>query len=580
MPNTFELSEEKKRLLNQDGHLLVLGGPGSGKTTIALLKAEKLIEDGLNQHQKILFLSFARATIARVEEKAKGMLNPTNKKWLEINTYHGFIWGLLRSHGYLINNNSRLKLLTPPDAAARLASFSGDQDRDEEKLRLLNEEGLLHFDLFASSCALLLSRSEKLSSIICNKYPVVILDEFQDTHQDEWNFIQELGKRSTLIALADLEQRIYGFRGADPARVGQFIDTYNPEQFDFGNENHRSSGTDITQFGNDLLTGANRNKTYNNVRCIKYRFYNPPHIPLKTEIIGCIRRLKAENTESWSLAILVPTKNLMMTISDFLSQEQTFGTRRLPPIEHDVLLEMAGPSLAAVLIARLLGKESKPRSLIENCLIDLDAHIRGRSGNTAPARAKLQLSEAIRNYIETGAITGKNRKLLVSEITRIAQEVQELEFSGVPGDDWISVRRLLQNSASPEIKQIGEDARYLRLLRKGAILNSGLSDLWRANGNYEGASSLISNALIQEHFSATKTTWKGVHIMTMHAAKGKEFDEVIIYEGPGRYRDKIMRQGANDTDIDQARLALRVAVTRAMKNTAILTPTYDACSLL
>lgn len=557
---------------------MVLGGPGSGKTTIALLKAEKLITEGLGNHQKILFLSFARATISRVEEKAKGMLNPINKKWLEINTYHGFIWGLLRSHGYLIND-SRLKLLTPPEAGAILAPFT-NEDRDREKLRLLNEDGLLHFDLFAHTCAQLLTRSEKLSSIICKKYPVIILDEFQDTNGDEWSFIQELGKRSTLIALADLEQRIYGFRGADPARVGQYIDVYAPEQFDFGNENHRSFGTDITRFGNDLLTGANRNNTYNNVRCIQYRYYNPPHIPLKTEVISRIRKLSVENRESWSLAILVPTKNLMTTVSDFLSEEQTFGNRRLPIIGHDVLLEMAGPSLAAVLIARLIGKESLHDGLVKNCLADLDAHIRGRGGNTAPAQAKLQLSEAIRNYIETGNIRGKNRQLLIAEVTRIAEEVQEFRFSGIPGDDWILVRKLLQNSTSPEIKQVGEDARYLRLLRKGTVLNSGLSDLWRTNGSYNGASSLISNALIQEHFSSTITTWKGVHVMTMHAAKGKEFDEVIIYEGPSRYRDKILRQNANDRDTDQAKLALRVAVTRAMKNTTILTPSYDSCPLL
>jgi len=580
MSEIFELSDEKKQLLNQGGHLLVLGGPGSGKTTIALLKAEKIIEDGLGNHQKILFLSFARATIARVEEKAKGMLKSANKKWLEINTYHGFIWGLLRSHGYLINNNSRLQLLTPPEAGARLASFSNNEDRNREKLRLLNEEGLLHFDLFAQFCSRLLSRSEKLSSIICNKYPVVILDEFQDTNGDEWNFIQELGKRSTLIALADLEQRIYGFRGADPARIGQYIDTYNPEQFDFGNENHRSSGTDITQFGNDLLTGVNKTKIYNDVNCVQYPYYNPPHIPLKTEVLNCIRRLSAEDNKNWSLAILVPTKNLMTTVSDFLSEEQIFGTRRLPIIGHDVSLEMAGPSLAALLIARLLGKESSPNSLEENCLIDLDAHIRGRGGNTAPAQAKLQLSEAIRNYLETGRIRGRNRQLLVAEITRIAKEVQEMRFSGIPGDDWISVRRLLQNSTSSEVKQLGEDARYLRLLRRGAILNSGLSDFWRINGNYEGASSLISNALIQEHFSSTNAIWKGVNVMTMHAAKGKEFDEVIIYEGPSRYRDKILRQSANDRDTDQAKLALRVAVTRAMINTTILTPSYDVCPLL
>ena len=45
-------------------------------------------------------------------------------------------------------------------------------------------------------------------------YPVIILDEFQDTSADEWQLIQLLGTNSELIALADPEQRIYDFRGA------------------------------------------------------------------------------------------------------------------------------------------------------------------------------------------------------------------------------------------------------------------------------------------------------------------------------------------------------------------------------
>ena len=49
-------------------------------------------------------------------------------------------------------------------------------------------------------------------------YPIIILDEFQDTNDDEWNLIKILCKHSDLIALADPDQRIYDFRGADPAR--------------------------------------------------------------------------------------------------------------------------------------------------------------------------------------------------------------------------------------------------------------------------------------------------------------------------------------------------------------------------
>lgn len=66
--------------------------------------------------------------------------------------------------------------------------------------------------------------------------------------------------------------------------------------------------------------------------------------------------------------------------------------------------------------------------------------------------------------------------------------------------------------------------------------------------------------------------------MTIHKSKGKEFDEVIVYEGV--FQGRIVRSGASDRDVEQARLALRVGVTRAMQRVTILTPQAAPCPLL
>lgn len=576
------LSPDKTQLLDCDSPILVLGGPGSGKTTIALLKAGRDIRRGiLKTGQRILFLSFARATIARVEQQAGKVISGLERDRLEINTYHGFAWSLLRSHGYLLKGGNRIRLLPPPEAGSRLATFSGDEARLTEKRRLFQDERLLHFDLFAEMSADLLARSRVLSALISGAYPIVILDEFQDTNSDEWKLIQQLGRRSRLIALADADQRIYEFRGADPKRIGEFTQAYSPRSFDFGSENHRSNGTDIAAFGNDLLAATNRGKTYCDVTVTRYQVLkgNGLHCDLKLAVVASRQRLIASSRDNWSVAVLVPTGQLMLDVSAYLDSEQVFKTgRRLPSVSHEVALETAGPALAAVIIAGVLEGGSTSMEVAHRLIVDLCNHLKGRKGNEPPSQQQLNLADAMGGYADSGAIRGPKRKALADECLRIGTNRLAARLSGDPGEDWLTVRRLFETAVADALTQVGIDAKYLRLLHKGAVFRSRLGELWRTTAGYVGASSAVRDALLQEHFSTSTKEWRGVHVMTIHKSKGKEFDEVIVYEGS--HQGRIVRANASERDIAQARLALRVAVTRAMKRATILTPKNDVCGFL
>ena len=166
----LKLCEQRNSLLAAGSHLLVLGGPGSGKTTIALLKAATLIASGtLAPGQKILFLSFARATVARIVQESKVRVQREARSRIEINTYHGFAWEFIRGHGYLLTGHRVLRLLPPPDAAAKLAGIPRP-DRPAELQRLLAENGLLGFDLFAGLTANLLEQSPRLCRILADCY--------------------------------------------------------------------------------------------------------------------------------------------------------------------------------------------------------------------------------------------------------------------------------------------------------------------------------------------------------------------------------------------------------------------------
>ena len=364
-----ELSDKQKQVMDTQGNLLVLGGPGSGKTTVAILKAGKVLAHALQPSQKIIFLSFARPTVARIIEA----LNQTNeiadaeKQFIEINTYHAFFWRLIRSHGYLLGLPRKTSLLAPAAEAIALSTirngYAADskltvKERDEkkerelkERKRLAMEEGKICFDLFADLAAQILHGSQKIRDLICQAYPYIILDEFQDTDADQWTVVKALGQDSKIIALADPEQRIYEFIGADPERINHYRHEFHPSEFDLSDDNFRSAGTDITGFGNDILRGKLERKSYEGIKALTFPAnQNQACAALKGQVFQARKRLIEREQKDWSLAILVPTKRMTRTVSDYLRSTQP----KMPAIDHSAIVEVEAAILAAEIISFLL----------------------------------------------------------------------------------------------------------------------------------------------------------------------------------------------------------------------------------
>jgi DNA helicase II / ATP-dependent DNA helicase PcrA len=599
----IELTENQKNVLTAGSHLLVVGGPGSGKTTVSILKAAQVAENNLASEQKILFLSFARATVSRVWEALDESedVNQEIKKRIVVDTYHSFFWSIIKTHGYLLGLPRKLEILTPSAEAIALSSIRNDygakssltdkqkQEKEERenagRERLATEEGKVCFDLFSRYCASLLHSSTKIRELISKSYPYVILDEFQDTSSEQWSVVQGIGVNSTLLALADPEQRIFDFIGADPERLDHFREEFSPQEFDLSDANHRSSGTEISIFGNDILRGTFK-ESYSGIYFATFQGYkNPAYAALKGQVLQARKRLIDSGKDDWSLAVLVPTKRMMRVVSDNFREVQG----QMPTIRHQASIDMHGAILAAEMIAFLLQPEAPDdeKSFVEL----LCGFFQGKGGDN-PTKTDLGMSENI-NKAYAKVIKcreeGKNISAtsIMNNILDVYEAANNLPLTGNADDDWISIRKVLEDGDCKRLKLVAEEARNIRLLDRGTQLREALSQTWRDHGSYLDALEIVRQAFIQEHFATSVRPETGVIIMNMHKAKGKQFDEVIIFEGwPQIVRgdivsnpDRIVRSNSNDQDLTHYRQNFRVSVTRAKQRTTIMTPANDICVL-
>ena len=601
----MQLTEKQLEVMEADGHLLVTGGPGSGKTTVSILTAAHIAEHHLRPGQRVLFLSFARATVSRVVEaiEYEQKIPPVQRRRIDVETYHSFFWRILRAHGYLVGLPRRLSILAPPSEAIALSeirsgfparNLANDQKvakkaaEEAERTRLAAIEGRVCFDLFALYVGNILHGSERIRRLISTMYPVIILDEFQDTNAAQWRVVQALGVFCRQIALADPEQRIYDWIGADPERLDQFREAFTPREIDLSTDNHRNAGVEIAVFGNDLLTGRFRQKAYKGVAIDFFApFPGPAMTKLVTTTYAARQRLIKQGVIDWSLAILVPTKKMTRLVSDALRQPPA----RMAEVPHFAVIEMEAAILAAEIIAHLLQPAVDGRHFEQ--LVDLICNYFQGKGGDEPTQTALKEAASIRKAYEellTCQAAGKaiRKNSILVNVLAVYQQTRALVLTGDPDKDWRAMRRILEDGPCKRLKEVADESRNIRVLDRGTQLRQALSQGWRGNGGYLNALSITRQAFMREHFSTNAKAEIGVVVMNMHKAKGKQFDEVIIFEGwlvrrKGKILynpDRIVRFNSRDEIDDQARQNLRVSVTRSKRQTTILTPKGDPCVLL
>lgn len=268
---------QQRAVCHETGPMLVLAGPGSGKTTVLLCRISRLLERGLAKPQEILALTFSKAA---AEEMKSRFENLNGASGVSFGTFHSIFFRILRSrYGWnveqifqeeerrsILRNSIEAEKWDIPDLEEYISQFFSQLSLMNSELEQPNRftptgmpveefrklyrayEGYkerhekLDFDDMLTQCYQLLREDAAVREYWQRKYKFILVDEFQDVNQAQFACLQILAeKHQNLFVVGDDDQSIYAFRGARPDFLLRFPTLYPAAKKVTLNTNYRST---------------------------------------------------------------------------------------------------------------------------------------------------------------------------------------------------------------------------------------------------------------------------------------------------------------------------------------------------
>ena len=276
----IQLNEvQQQSVLHKDGPMLVLAGPGSGKTLVITQRVKQLIEVEQIPEEQILVITFTKAAALEMKERFLALCN-TNHTGVNFGTFHAVFFTILK-HAYHLNAGNIIKeevryqamkemihrlgleyedekefildLLSEislvKGSRINLANYYSTNCADEvfrklyqEYTRYLEREKLIDFDDMLVLCHELLTQRNDILLSWQKKFQYILIDEFQDINLIQYEIIKMLAKpQDNLFIVGDDDQSIYRFRGAKPEIMLNFPTDYPKCHKLTLNQNYRST---------------------------------------------------------------------------------------------------------------------------------------------------------------------------------------------------------------------------------------------------------------------------------------------------------------------------------------------------
>ena len=583
---------QKEAVAHFKGPCMVLAGPGSGKTLTIAKRIEYLIQTYEVRPEEILVITFTKYAANEMRQRFQRVMNTTSMP-VTFGTFHGIYYGILKwayhlNQDNILTEDERLELLKE---IAGKADWSGDEDliQNRDFLKELAEEignvknNLKDIDTYISRqygmgrfrfiyheyeerkqklrkidfedmivmCLKLFREYPEILKKWQKKYRFILVDEFQDINQAQYEVIRLLAApENNLFIVGDDDQSVYGFRGAKPGIMMEFKKDFPDAKQVVLNINYRSTA--------HIVNGALRVINHN-----RMRYPKEIRASRKADKTVHVQEVKDPSEEA---------HYILEHIRDALKEGKK-------PEEIAVLFRTSSD---AGIIAELFMEYQIPFRMKEH-LNNLYEHFIGQdiysyfrlSQREYDRRYFLQIMNRPNRFISRDSV--ENRRVSYESMRKFYCD-KEWMIDRIDQLEW-DMKMIENKSPYAAIQYLRKSVGYEEFLKEYAQyrqlnleeLKDILDEIQERAKEFRTIPEWFEHVENYKEMlkSQMKNQWgdEGVALLTMHGAKGLEFDTVYVMaanEGAIPYK-----KAKIDDEIEEERRLFYVAMTRAKRKLTI-----------
>lgn len=577
--------QQKEAVMHKDGPCLVIAGAGSGKTKVLTTRIAYLIDEGVPSYN-ILAITFTNKAAKEMKERLEAIV-PDNNTF--VGTFHSFGLRIVRENYMNLGLERNFTILDSDDVLTIIKKIMKDlgitkeecapsyirnrisfiknemlSDAEVDKyfntepervalkvyyeyLKVLKKNNSVDFDDLLSLPVKLFKENKEVLEHYQEKFKYILIDEYQDTNEVQYKLTKLLGSgHKNIFVVGDPDQSIYMFRGANYKNILNFEHDYLDTKVIALEENYRSTKM-ILDAANSVIKN-NKDRKEKNLRSNKMlgarlqilRSYDEKH-----EITLCIEEIKKllnEGYKASDIAIFYRTNGQARIV------EEMFIKANLPyKVIGSYYFYQRKEIKDLISYLRLISNHHDE--------ISLRRVINVPKRKIGPTTIKNIEIEANINGISMFDAINKGNELdfrnLILELTKDSEDLSLTELIDVVLDKSGMKREL------EEDKSLESELRLENLMEFKSITASFEERTGSVNlEDFLEEISLIADMTEHKEFEDAVT------LMTIHSAKGLEFDVVFLIgmeEGIFPHANSLMERDG----VEEERRLMYVGITRA-----------------